>query len=39
MRRFAGIARQAQTHTRIDTMTWVPSARSWWLVVGIRGGL
>ena len=26
MRRFAGIARRAQTHTRIDTMTWVPSA-------------
>ena len=26
MRRFAGIARRAQTHTRVDTMTWVPSA-------------
>ena len=24
MRRFAGIARRAQTHTRVDTMTWVP---------------
>ena len=39
MRRFAGIARRAQTHTRVDTMTWVPSARSCWLVIGIRGGL
>lgn len=26
MRRFAGIARRAQTHTRVDTMTWVPEA-------------